>query len=188
MSNNESESSSNESEKSDTDTYTCIGQLADFNSSNTSSSESETEVKKMKYEWLSEKTFNNEDDIKNFFLQEKNWKKDYTNKISDGIKTYFRCNIVHKIGKQCPAKIYLFKRNEDDITELFRNEKKHDHESAGILLSQIPLSSEIADKIEEMYLLNLKKRAILHKLNTDETIPVKPTKNQVFFEMKFKFE
>lgn len=160
-----------------------FNQLDNFEPNNTSSSSSEEEIeiptKKVRQQWNLEQTFRNAEDIRIFFTQEPHWKQNTTNKNSDGIKTYYRCNIVKKKGKQCPAKIMLFEKNVDSTTELHRNPNIHDHESDGVLLSSVPLSPEITNKIKQLYLLNLKKREILHKVNTDETIVNKPTRIQV---------
>lgn len=157
--------------------------LGIYNPNNSDSSQSEIAKKKVRHDWKLEKKFHDEKDIDSFFEQEPNWSKDYNNKGSEGTNTFYRCNIVKIKGKPCPAKIFLFKKL-DKSTEVHRNSCEHDHESEGVELATKTLEKEVANKIQKLHADGLKRRAILHKIHTDESILIKPSVNQVTFAIR----
>lgn len=141
---------------------------------NGESEDEKLSTKKKKVErkiWMFEKKFENAKDAEELIHAENTWSITTTHETEDGTKRYYRCNKVKRRGPQCAAQKYLLFEANSDSVFLYSTASKHDHESIGNK-RELALHRETKEKINQLFALHLKPKAIMYNLRKTKGIAV----------------
>lgn len=130
----------------------------------------------LKFFWLPEREFENEQEFLEFLKIENTWAKGKKVNLNAGVKQYYRCNYVtQRAKKQCNSGIFTkseFHRTRSKII-LYRKTSAHNHEelTEKSKSAKKDETEKIRKKITDMYASRLKPTTIRHQLRAMEDIP-----------------
>ena len=103
--------------------------------------------------------FNNHDEaVKSI---EKEWGFWYSNSTSTGKKAYYRCNKSKLREKQCESRLLIHYPSDNLEVHIYKTSVEHTH-----VMHENKMSTEVVDKIKQLFDLQIKPNAILEALRT----------------------